>query len=223
MRLLLGSDYHGRDPLLQEALELLPECDGYINCGDFCSLAGRKPKEHGSLGYHPRAKAEIELLQSFCQQVDERGKPWIFVPGNHDPSAPILETLPGSWGRVAMECQVIAWLGLWVLVVPYTPPCGWNWTLRSAHLREWVLWYTTLSQHIAIDLMISHAPPKGALDEGGRWYSRRMPTLRPLLDVVQPRYYICGHMHKDGGKSFQLERTTVINVAERNWILELDP
>ncbi len=223
LRILLGSDYHCQPKLMEQALEWLPHCDGYINCGDFCSKAGRKPKHHGSLGFNPRAKGEVQLLQTFLSQIDQMGKPWIFVPGNHDPSAIGLDPLAGSHGIVATTSRLVAFLGLWVLLVPFTPPCGWNWTLRSAHLREWVPFYGQLAQELPIDLLISHAPPKGILDEGGRWYPRKMPTLRPLMEAVRPRYYICGHMHKDTGQQVAPNGTTVINVAQRNWILELSP
>jgi Icc-related predicted phosphoesterase len=221
LKILLGSDYHGQPHLLRQALEWLPKCDGYINCGDFCSQAGRRAKQHGSLGYYPKAQPEIELLHHFWTEVDLLGKPWIFVPGNHDPSPPALELMAGSHGIVATGSRLVSFLGLWALLIPYTPPCGWNWTLRTAHLREWVPFYGEIAQQVRIDLLLSHAPPKGTLDEDGRWYPRRMPTLKPLVDAIQPRYYICGHMHKDGGKQVTHQNTTFINVAERNWILEI--
>ncbi len=218
IKLLLGSDYHGNRKLIQQALAHLPHVDGYINCGDFCSKAGR-PSPTATQGFHPAAQAEVEQLQAFLQAVDQCKKPWLFLPGNHDPTAAVLLPLAGSYGRPITESCCFEWMGLWVLAVPWTPPCGWSWQLTSSHLRELL----TLFKHppYPIDLLITHAPPRGLLDEGGQWYHRRMPTLRPLLDQVQPRYYLCGHMHWDGGKVERCGSTLVVNAALHNMILEI--
>jgi predicted phosphodiesterase len=58
LKLLLGSDYHGNDRLIRQALAYLPQVDGYINCGDFCSKAG-KPSRNATQGFHPAAPAEV--------------------------------------------------------------------------------------------------------------------------------------------------------------------
>lgn len=70
--------------------------------------------------------------------------------------------------------------------------------------------------------MVTHAPPKGVLDEGGKWYHRNTPTLRPLVDALKPRYYLCGHMHYDGGKVETHQATTFINAALHNMVIELE-
>jgi Icc-related predicted phosphoesterase len=218
LKLLLGSDYHGNDRLIRQALAYLPQVDGYINCGDFCSKAG-KPSRNATQGFHPAAPAEVAQLQSFLAAVDGLGKPWLFLPGNHDPAATVLEALAGNWGRAITQSCCLEWLGLQVLAVPWTPPCGWSWTLTRSHLQELLALYSQLPHRI--DLLLSHAPPRGLLDEGGKWYHRRMPTLRPLLDLLQPRYYICGHMHWDGGKVERWGSTLVINTALHNMLLEI--
>jgi Icc-related predicted phosphoesterase len=67
IKLLLGSDYHGSARLIRQALAHLPEVDAYINCGDFCSKAG-KPSRKATQGFHPAAQAEVVHLQSFWRQ-----------------------------------------------------------------------------------------------------------------------------------------------------------
>ncbi|MEN9204207.1 MAG: metallophosphoesterase [Thermostichales cyanobacterium BF4_bins_65] len=219
MRILIGSDYHCQAKLQVEALDLLPGVDAYINCGDFCSLAGAKhPDPH--LGYHPKGQREVEQLQSFLQEVDERGKPWLFIPGNHDPLEIALAPLAGRHGYMGTRSESLMWQGLHLLIVPWTPPCGWNWSLTRTHLQELLEQWQGIPP---VDLLISHAPPLGMLDENSRWYGRKTPTLRPLVEQIQPRYYLCGHMHHDGGKQGQIGKTTVINAALHNMILELPP
>ncbi len=218
MKVLIGSDYHCQPRLLEQALKLLPEVDGYINCGDFCTLAGSQPKAREPLGYDPKGQAEVELLQSFLQQVDQVGTPWIFLPGNHDPAPQVLSPLAGNHGTVAVASGLMPFLGQQVLLVPWTPPCGWSWTLTSTHLKELVATYTDTE----VDILITHAPPRGVLDEGSKWYHRNMPTLKPLVDCVQPDYYFCGHMHLDGGKQVKREGTTYVNAALHNLVIHLE-
>jgi len=217
MRILIGSDYHCHPGLQVKALDLLPEVDAYINCGDFCSRAGANPPDP-ELGYHPKGHQEVQQLQSFLQEVDERGKPWVFVPGNHDPLPNALEPLGGQHGYMGLQSQSLQWSGLHIVVIPWTPPCGWNWTLTKTHLQELLREWQGIPP---VDLLITHAPPLGMLDENSRWYGRKTPTLRPLVDLLQPRYYLCGHMHQDGGKQGHLGQTTVINAALHNLILEI--
>ncbi len=216
LRVLIGSDYHCTPHLLERALEQIPSCDWYINCGDFCSQAGAQPQA-GKQGFHPKGKHEVDLLRIFLTQVDQLGKPWIFVPGNHDPSASVLAPLAGEQGIIATETTLITLLGLRVLLVPWTPPCGWNWTLTSSRLKEIL---ATHSQTQA-DVVITHAPPRGILDEKSKWYHRRTPTLKPLVEAIQPRYYFCGHMHYDGGKQITQGNTLFVNAAVHNLILEV--
>lgn len=217
LRLLIGSDYHCTPHLLERALDQIPSCDGYINCGDFCSQAGAKHKASDQ-GFHPKGKAEVELLKTFLAQVDRLGKPWIFVPGNHDPSGSVIEPLAGEYGVIATDTQLISFLGLRTLLVPWTPPCGWNWTLTSSRLKE------ILANHsqTSADLVITHAPPRGVLDEKSKWYHRRTPTLRPLVEAIQPRYYLCGHMHHDGGQQLTQGNTLFVNAAVHNLILDVE-
>lgn len=226
IRLLVGSDYHGSPRLIQQALAHLPQVDAYINCGDFCSKAG-KPSPEATQGFYPEAQAEVEHLKSFLEAVDRFQKPWLFLPGNHDPAAPVLEPLAGMYGRAITESCCFEWMGLRVLAVPWTPPCGWGWELTSSHLQELLTLfeqppYPVAQQCVApIDLLITHAPPRGVLDEAGKWYHRHTPTLRPLLDQLQPHYYLCGHMHWDGGKVERCGSTLVINAALHNMVLEI--
>ncbi|WP_218081194.1 metallophosphoesterase family protein [Anthocerotibacter panamensis] len=218
MKILVGSDYHGDDRLQREALRLIPEVDGYINCGDFCTYAGSKP-EAQEQGYHPKGADEVQRLESFFRQVDALGKPWLFLPGNHDPSAICLETMNEIFhhGFMATASGRVNFQGLCLLVVPFTPPCGWNWVLTHQHLEELIDKYSSSP----VDVLVTHAPPLGVLDEEGKWYHRKTPTLRPLVNILKPRYFLCGHMHYDGGKSETHGPTTFINAALHNLILEV--
>jgi Icc-related predicted phosphoesterase len=221
VNVLLGSDYHGDRHLQQSALEQLPQVDWYVNCGDFCSWAGRLP-EAEQLGCHPHGQGELETLAAFLQSVDASGTPWLFVPGNHEPPAPTLRLLnqQGNFrhGQIVTSPQLVTLGSFTALVVPLTPPCGWCWKLGRDAIQQLIDTYASSS----IQLVITHAPPLGVLDEGGQWYRNGVPTLKPLVTVLHPRYYFCGHMHLDGGKIVEQEGTTFANAALHNLLLELE-
>lgn len=57
-----------------------------------------------------------------------------------------------------------------------------------------------------IDILISHGPPYGILDEvqdyeSGKVINTGSMALRDALDRVKPEYLIFGHIHEHGGKS----------------------
>ena len=221
VKVLVGSDYHCDADLQQQALDTIGGVDWYINCGDFCNWAGRQPAA-AQEGYHPRGAEELEQLQAFWQRVDAMGTPWLFVPGNHEPPAKTLEDLYTrsdlSNGTLISDTQLMEIGHLQALLVPWTPPCGWCWSLSRDRLK-------TLSETYAnteVDLLITHAPPKGTLDEGGQWYRGKIPTLAPLVNQLAPRYYFCGHVHLDGGKSEVKGGTTYVNAAQHNVVIEIE-
>lgn len=220
MKVLVGSDYHCNEALQNEALALIGDVDWYVNCGDFCNWAGRQP-EAGQSGCHPNGLTELEQLQRFWQRIDASGTPWLFLPGNHEPPAQTLGPLYNESelqnGMLVMETQLMEIAQLQVLLVPWTPPCGWCWSLSRDRLKA----LSNTYKGSQVDILVTHAPPKGTLDEGGKWYRGRIPTLAPLLNLISPRYYFCGHMHLDGGKSETKQGTTYINAAQHNLVVEL--
>lgn len=220
MKVLIGSDYHGSDRLQAEALALLPQVDWYVNCGDFCSRAGKQPQA-SQLGCHPDGRAEVEQLGAFLQRVDELGTPWLFVPGNHEPPASTLveldRQLDSTCGQIVTATHLLEVRSRRVLVVPLTPPCGWCWVLSKDNVAAICAEY----EGAEIDILVTHAPPLGCLDEGSKWYKGQMPTLAPAIAACQPRYYFCGHMHHDGGKQAHVGNTLVVNAALHNTIIEL--
>ncbi len=63
-----------------------------------------------------------------------------------------------------------------------------------------------------IDILITHTPPFGILDEcvNGRVGSE---MLRQSLFRVLPRLLCCGHIHEQGGKTIKLGNTTFVNAS----------
>lgn len=58
-----------------------------------------------------------------------------------------------------------------------------------------------------LDLLISHQPPLGILDQG-----IGCPHLRGAIDICQPAIHIFGHAHEGHGQTFQ-QKTHFINAS----------
>lgn len=242
-KLLIGSDFHLCPDIQSQTVAKLQtgEYDGFIFCGDFCNLAGLAADRYG--GCNPRGLNEVDALHSFFSEIDKLTD-WIAVPGNHDPNA---NYLPGAGatktngvpnvldreyrkGKFYTEWQFVRlpdWGNSRALIIPYTPNCGWNWVLnaRLPKVIQEAYWFDpvcdglstrTETDYPQIDLLVTHAPPKGILDGGIYHYDI---TLLPVLRTVMPKYYLCGHIHQDGGKMAEFRSDTgvtrVINSATK--------
>ena len=74
-----------------------------------------------------------------------------------------------------------------------------------------------------VDLVLTHAPPRGYGDADDLAH-RGFEAFFPLLDKYKPRYLIHGHVHMSYGvdlpRIHQYGETTILNGCER-YILEL--
>lgn len=74
---------------------------------------------------------------------------------------------------------------------PMTPQCG---TFAFQYLPIRDVWRNTIPE--GTDIVLTHGPPKGYLDEGGKgcnWLLRE-------LWRVKPRLVVCGHIHEGRGR-----------------------
>ena len=62
-----------------------------------------------------------------------------------------------------------------------------------------------------IDILITHYPPWGILDE-----SFGSNLIRQAVEVMKPHYHIFGHIHKEGMKTIEANSTKHINVSHNN-------
>jgi Icc-related predicted phosphoesterase len=62
-------------------------------------------------------------------------------------------------------------------------------------------------------VLVSHSPPKGAVDQTGTGQSLGSTTVRDAVIRLKPRLVVCGHIHASGGKRTQIGNTTIINAG----------
>lgn len=57
-----------------------------------------------------------------------------------------------------------------------------------------------------IDVLVTHSPPYGILDENRDSLHCGSKSLRERLDHIRPKLHVFGHIHEEGGKTMVLKR-----------------
>lgn len=174
--------------------------------------------------YQPGRLKEYDLIIS-CGDLNPKylsfvvtmaRAPVMYVHGNHDAS---YDRIPPE-GCDCIEDQLVVYNGLRILglggSMRYRPgPHQYSekqMRRRIAKLR-WKLWW-----HKGVDIVVTHAPPRGIGDSEDRAH-RGFEAFLPLIDKYKPKYLLHGHVHlsygADNTRVRQYGDTQVINVCER--------
>lgn len=142
--------------------------------------------------------------------------PLLYVHGNHDVS---YERNPPE-GCDCIDDQLIVYNGLRILglggCLAYRPGSH-QYTEKQMRKRirklRWKLWW-----HKGVDIVVTHAPPRGVGDGDDRAH-RGFEALLQLIDKYHPQYLLHGHTHLSYGTDKTREReyhgTKVINVCQK--------
>ncbi|TDS11738.1 metallophosphatase domain-containing protein [Sphingobacterium paludis] len=191
MKIIAISDTHGQHRSLT-----LPKGDMIIHAGDF-SQAGRP--------------AEVIDFLAWFSQLKFRHK--IFIAGNHDfffesahPDV-INEMIPKGVTYLYDSGVEIAGVKIWGS--PVTPWFN-NWAFNRNRGNDMKKHWDLIPDDI--DILVTHGPPLGILDE--TVYGKRTGCEELLLRIqqVKPKYHIFGHIHEDYG-NFTEGGTTFINAS----------
>lgn len=147
--------------------------------------------------------------------------PVLYVHGNHDES---YKTAPPE-GCDCIDDQLVVYNGLRILGLGGCRryhPGDFQYTETQMRRRiarlKWVLWRSG-----GVDIVVTHAPPKGIGDQEDPAHIG-FQALLELVDKYHPQYLLHGHIHLRYGMGAVREReysgTKVINVSER-YTLEL--
>lgn len=183
MRLVCISDTHG-----DHARVDLPDSDVLVHAGDVTA--------HGS---------ERDLDDFLGWFGSRAAKHRLFVAGNHDTTmehSPILS-------RERAEAAGVLWLddsgvtidGIEFWGSPITPRfLDWSFMRDPGPPieRHW----NRIPE--STDVLVTHGPPWGVLDEverlGGSFEHTGCPSLLERLDIVRPKVHVFGHIHEGYGE-----------------------
>ena len=181
--------------------------------------------------YTPGKLSEYDLILScgdlkpaYLSFLVTMGKaPLFYVHGNHDGN---YATHPPE-GCECIEDRIVNYRGLRILglgVAMRYNPGGHQYTEEEMRRRirklKWKLWRSG-----GVDIVVTHAPPKG-LGDGEDYAHRGCEAFVELLDKYKPRYLIHGHVHLTYGHEIPREMayndTRIINAYER-YAIDVEP
>ncbi len=145
--------------------------------------------------------------------------PTVLVPGNNEsfdelaaacrewPSAQVLHGSSATIGG-------IEFYGLGG-GIPTTPFGEWSFDFTEQQAVE------LLTDCPQGGVLISHSPPKGAVDVASNGLSLGSTAVRAAIERLQPALVVCGHVHASAGQTATIGTTTVINAGPggREWTL----
>lgn len=197
MKLLVFSDIHSDLRALERLLAV--EADLYIAAGDLVSWGRNLDRVGAMLAGRP-------------------GKVYA-IPGNHESEAEISAMcerhgIGNLHGRSLQAGPYhVAALG-YSNPTPFKTPGEYTEAELAARLAP----FASLTPLI----LICHAPPKGTpLDRAGDGLHFGSTAVRDFVDLHQPVYFFCGHIHEAEGVQTELGATRAVNVGKRGFLLEL--
>lgn len=209
MKLLAISDIHGQfrdfSPLS------LPEADLALVCGDLTNLGIRRP-------------VEVAAAEQWMEQMAARYPETLYVLGNHDLG--LHNAYFEREGRAVRNVtrKVIMTQDLSIVGADLSPcfdvpELAHDWERMTPDTEADAAYFDSLP---VADIVVSHCPPLGLLDEFHRPGSGRYlgsPGLRQYIERVEPLLVVCGHIHEGSGEAM-LGKTRILNVARRFQVVE---
>jgi hypothetical protein len=180
----------------------------------------------------------FEYLSALVEIVD---RPGVFVPGNHDPDlsgfserrgvwfrAGMPEDWPGPAGFIDADGRVVDVGGIRIAglggCLRYRQgPNQWSEREQAHRARRLVRAARRLYRRDGrgVDILLTHAPPRHCGDGEDRPH-HGFDCLHPVVDALQPRMLVHGHIHPYGQPMLDrlLGTTIVVNVVGHR-VLEL--
>lgn len=201
MKLLLFSDLHCDAAAARRIVERAPAVDVLIGAGDFASV-----------------RRGIDVCINVLRAVD---KPAVLVPGNNETLDELRAACRG-WPKATVlhgsgiEIDGVHFFGLGG-GVPVTPFGSWSYDFTEEQAAE------LLADCPTGCVLVSHSPPKGAMDRTSRGQSLGSTTVLDAIARTWPRLVVCGHIHESGGQRAMIGSTPVVNAGPSGieWELEL--
>ena len=210
MRVCHTSDLHGQYKPLLKTTEPF---DVWLDTGDFLPTKGRHKSNTGRISAGLEYSHQVrwfkykKLAERLAKWLD--GRPAIICPGNHD-FASLTIMLRTANVKVypvtpqGFEYSGYKWAGFpdvnWI-------DGEWNHENRDEDLED-VTDKTFMSNP---DILVTHAPPFGILDENGFGLKYTSNLLQYTTHNVEHHFF--GHCHEDGGQEEEVMQIMFYNGA----------
>jgi Icc-related predicted phosphoesterase len=200
LKLLLFSDLHNDIAAARRLAARAPQFDVLIGAGDFCNV-------HQGLSYC------LSVLRAIR-------KPVVLVAGNNETTEELDEACRGWTSAHVLHGSAITIAGVTFFGlgggIPITPFGDWSYDFTEEQAAE------LLAGCPPGCVLVSHSPPKGAVDLSSRGQSLGSVAVRAAIERVRPALVVCGHIHGSAGQQAVLGSTPVINAGPDGIEWQLD-
>jgi Icc-related predicted phosphoesterase len=93
--------------------------------------------------------------------------------------------------------------------VPITPFGSWSYDFSEEQAAD------LLRSCPAKCVLVSHSPPRGAVDVSSSGNHLGSTAVRDAVERVHPVLVVCGHIHASAGQTTQIGTTTVVNAGPK--------
>ncbi|EAY31437.1 metallophosphatase domain-containing protein [Microscilla marina] len=192
MKIVCISDTHGKHSQIA-----VPEGDLLIHAGDL-SARGR-PKE-------------IRRFNNWLATLPHRHK--VVIAGNHDF---LFEDEPHQaeallTNAIYLNDSGVTIEGVNIWGSPITP-WFFDWAFNRARGADIRKHWDLIPENI--DILVTHGPPKGVLDQTAKGEEVGCEELTEVIQDIRPRYHIFGHIHEARGR-VEVNGTHYINASMLN-------
>lgn len=199
MKLLVFSDLHCHTGYAKGIVEKAANADVIIGAGDFATVRRNIHKT-------------IDILKNI--QI-----PTVVVPGNNESLEELQQACEG-WNSVHILHGNAIEIAGWPIFgigggIPVTPFGSWSYDFSEKEAAE------LLQNCPAEAIIISHSPPKGAVDVSSSGQSLGSTAVYETILNKNPKLVVCGHIHESGGQKTHIQQTLVINAGPEGQIIEL--
>ena len=141
-------------------------------------------------------------------------KPFVVVPGNNESDQELRDAAHAGTTVLHGQFEEIAGVRVFGIGcgVPLTPWTEWSFDLTEDAARS------LLANCPEVDILITHSPPKGAVDRSSGGLSLGSLAVREAIERVKPRLVLCGHVHECWGVEEMIGPSRVCNLGPTpNW------
>ena len=198
MKLLLFSDLHCDATAARSLVKRAASVDVLVGAGDF-----------------GKVRRDVGVCFDVLRDID---KPAVLVAGNNESTEELVEACK-SWPQAhVLHGSGVAIGGIQFFGIgggiPVTPFGAWSYDFTEEQAQE------LLQNCPARCVLVSHSPPKGAVDRAGG-QSLGSVAVRDAVERLQPLLAVCGHIHSCAGQQDKIGSTPVINAGPKGIEWEL--
>ncbi len=199
MQLLLFSEVHCDDAACRSLVERAAAVDAVLAAGDFATCRRGLNKTIAALTAIERPTVLVAGNAETTDELCHACRDW-----------PAAHVLHGS----SVTIDGITFFGLGG-AVPVTPFGDWSYDLTEEEAAD------LLADCPAGCVLVTHSPPKGAVDQDSQGRSLGSTAVRDTLERARPILAVCGHIHASAGKVVQIGPTPVVNAGPQGIIRDL--